>query len=99
MRRGAWWSQSEGGPHVHATGASLVPKRRSTRPHAAGGSPVPKRKRPRGPCGGGLGDPKAKEAPSPTRRRPQWSQSGARPLAHVAGSWVVPKLARGPLPL
>ena len=53
MRRGPWWSRSEGGPLAHAAGASVVTKRR----------------RPPRPCGRGLGGPKAKEAPSPLRRR------------------------------
>ena len=63
MPWGPWWSQREGGPHAHAVGASVIPKR----------------KRPPRPCGGGLGDHKAKEAPHahavgasviPMRRRP-----------------------------
>ena len=45
--RGLWWSQSEGGPHAHAMGASMIQTRR---------------RHPR-PCLGGLGAPKAKEAP------------------------------------
>ena len=74
MRRGPRLSQSEGGPHAHAVGASVAPKRW----------------RPPRPCGGGLGDPKAKEAPSPMRRRPRWSQSDGGPLAHAAGAPMVP---------
>ena len=33
-----WWSLSEGGPHAHAAGASLAPKRR--RPHHTRGPPL-----------------------------------------------------------
>ena len=58
-----------GGPHAHAVGGSVVPKRR----------------RPPQPCGGGLGGPKAEEAPTPMRRGPRWYQSVGTPLAHAAG--------------
>ena len=75
MRWGPRWSQSEGGPHAHAVGASVVPKRwRLQRP-----------------CGGGLGGPKAKEAPTPTRWGPRWSQSEGGPHAHAVGASVVPE--------
>ena len=82
MRWGPWWSQSEGGPHAHAVGAPVVPKRSMpTRPH-----------------GGDIGGPKAKEAPSPTRWGPRWSQSEGGPLAHALGASVVPKQRRPPRP-
>ena len=66
-RRGPRWSQSEGGPRAHATGASMIQTR----------------KRPPCQRGEGLGGPKAKEAPAPTRRGPRWFQSEGGPRAHV----------------
>ena len=102
MRRGPRLSQSEGGPHAHAVGAPVVPKRR----------------RPPRPRGGGPSGPKAKEAPTPMRLGapvsrseggplahalgasvpmrwgPQWSQSEGGSLYHVVGSSVVPKRSR-----
>ena len=80
MRWGPPYSQSEGGSHTHAVGASVVPKRR----------------RPPSPCGGGPGGPKAKEAPTPMRWGPRWSQSEEGPLAHAVGAPVVSKRRRPP---
>ena len=91
MRHGSRWSQSKGEAHVHAVGASVVPKRRRS-PRPSGG--VQKRRRPPRPCGGGLGGPKAKEAASPMRWGPRWSQSEGGPLAHAVGASLVPKRRR-----
>ena len=46
MRRGPRWSQSERGPHAHAAGASVIPKRRRPPRPCDGASVVPKRRRP-----------------------------------------------------
>ena len=82
MRRGPRWSLNGGGPHAHAAGALVVPKRR----------------RPPCPRSGGLGGPKTEEAPKPMRRGPRWSLNGGGPHAHAAGASVVPKRRRPPRP-
>ena len=95
QRPAAWtWGlgcRTKWSPHHHPRVAGG--RRRSPRNRDLSAAPMPPPKTAEVRRG-----PKTEEATSPMRRRPRWSKSGTRPLAHAAGALVAPKRRRASRP-